>query len=168
MKQFLILLIIFATLQANCQDTISNEVIDRPSNNYESIRTLQETKDFITRIINDHGWAKVLSSRRLKASFEGNLLRIVSMNKDYTEPVVDGFAYNFARVYKFQRISYREGDVAFLNIWVDYLSNENKRKFDKRKLVLEIHHHRQAEQLMTAFRHLNKLLLDMEEPVEKF
>lgn len=167
MKQLFNLLVLLTLAQSYAQDSIASIVVP-VSDTHRPKKTLQETKDFIVRVINDYGWEKDSDTRRLKASFEGNLLRVVVMNKKYTEPVNSGLVYNFGRVHKFQRISYRGGDIAFLNIWVDFLSNEKSRKFDKRKLVLEIHHHRQAEELMTAFRHLNDLLLEMEEPVEKF
>lgn len=168
MKQIVNLLMILVAMHTYGQDTIVNNVAEPQQCIYQSNRTLQETKDFITRIINDFGHEKGWDSRKLRATFEGNLLRIVIMNKKYTEPINSGYVYNFARVHKFQRVSKRAGDIAYLNIWVDFLENEKQRKFGKRKLVLEIHHHKQADELQTAFRHLNKLLLDMEEPVEKF
>lgn len=136
--------------------------------NPEPKRSLQETKDFIVRIINEYGWEKDSDTRRLKASFEGDLLRIVVMNKKYTKPVNSGLAYNFARVYKFKGVSKRPGDIAFIDIWIDFLFREKEMRYEKRKLVIEIHSHLQAEELAEAFRHLNKLLLAKEQPVEQF
>lgn len=168
MKRIINILLLLFAINSYGQDTIVNTVEEKLPNTYESKRTLHETKEFITRIINDYGWEKDSNTRRLRATFENNMLRVVVMNKKYSEPVNSGFLYDFSRVHKFQKISYRAGNIAYLNIWVDFVADESYRKMDKRKLVLEIHHHRQAEELMAALRHLNKLLLEMEEPVEKF
>lgn len=143
--------------------TQENFLADNNSN-----RSLDETKTFIMKIINDHGWEKDSNTRRLKASFEGDRLRIVVMNKKYTKPVNRGLAYDFSNVYKFKNVSKRSDDVAYLDIWIDFLFREKNERFEKRKLVIEIHGHREADELMSALKHLNKILLDKKPPIEKF
>ena len=90
------------------------------------------------------------------------------MNKKYTKPVNSGLAYNFGNVYKFKEVSKRAGELAYLDIWVDFLFREKNVRWEKRKLVLEIHNHQAAEELLVALKHLNKLLLEKKPQIEKF
>jgi len=131
-------------------------------------KSLEDTKSYIVKIINEYGWEKDSNTRRLKASFEGDWLRIVVMNKKYTKPVNSGLAYNFGNVYKFKEVSKRAGELAYLDIWVDFLFREKNVRWEKRKLVLEIHNHQAAEELLVALKHLNKLLLEKKPQIEKF
>ncbi len=134
----------------------------------QSNRSLDETKSYITKMINDYGWEEKSYANRLNATFEGDLLRIVTMNTDYTKPLDDGLVYNFANIYRFKGPIKEPGDVALIIVWVDILSNEKTGRWKKDSLEMKIHNYEVAEQLMIAFGHLNKLLIEKKPAIEKF
>jgi len=138
--------------------------------NAQSERTLEETKTYIVKMINDYSWKEnsfFATKTRTQATFEENLLRIVEMNNE-NKPINHGMVYNFANVYRFKYPIKKPGDVGILIIWVDFLLNKRTGKWKKEALELEIHNYQVAEQLFVAFTHLNKLLLENKPAVEKF
>ncbi|NUY82596.1 hypothetical protein HUK80_16955 [Flavobacterium sp. MAH-1] len=155
--------------QINYQDGKSEDysqfgVVDEP----QKKRTLAETKDYIVKTINEYGYERDSNTRKLKATFEGELLRLVVMNKKYTEAVNDGWLYDFSTAAKFHRVSKRPNNVGLLNIWVGEVVNEKKMKTDEVKLIIEIHDHAAAEQLRLAFMHLRDLQKAAKPQVEQF
>src|SRR5690606_8560778 len=117
----------------------------------QSERSIDETKSYITKIINDYGWAGTLTKNRLRADFEGDYLRIAQMNKDYTKPITKGVVYNFTNVYRYKGPIREPGDRAELIIWVDYLANEKTGRWKKGDFQFLINNYDVADQLMIAF-----------------
>ena len=132
----------------------------------QSNRNLDETKTYIVKMINDYGYIEKSNTKRLVASFEGELMRIGTMNENYTEHLNRGALYNFANVYKMKGPIRKPGEVGLLIIWVDFLSYKGIWK--KCSLEMDIHNYEVAEQLRIAFRHLNNLLIANRTQVEKF
>lgn len=132
-------------------------------------RTLDETKAYIVKIINENGWKENSRKNRLNAEFEGDLLKIKSSSTLLGQVIdEDEAVYNFANVYRYKGPIKQPGDIAYVVIWVDYLSNKKTGKWTKRDLEMDIGNFEAGEQLMIAFRHLNKLLREKKPAVEKF
>jgi len=131
-------------------------------------RSLEDTKLYIVKMINENGWEENSNSRRLQAKFEGVLLRIVIMNSEFTKPINNGMVYNFGNVYKYKGPIKKPGDISRVIIWIDYLYNEKTLQWKKEAFEFDVHNHEAAEQLMIAFRHLNQLLIAKKPAVEKF
>ncbi|KXO00410.1 hypothetical protein LS48_03055 [Aequorivita aquimaris] len=130
--------------------------------------SLAETKDFIIKTINEHGFEEDTFKRKYRASFEGDFLRLKVMKKDESKPVNDGILFDFSNVYKFQNISKRSDKLAFLNIWVSIVKDEKKMKFDKHKLIMRIDDPNKAESILNALKYYNSLLLGKSKSDDKF
>ena len=128
-------------------------------------KNLDETKDFLVRMINKHCFEKGSTERRYKASFEENYLRLIVMNKEGTKPVNKGLRWDFSYAIRFQHISKRGNNIAFINVKMSFISNEKKDTHKKTKLVIQVLGHDAAHQIVAALTHLNKLLLI---PAEQF
>ncbi len=130
--------------------------------------SLAETKEFIIKTINEHGFEEDTFKRRYRASFEGDYLRLIVMRKDEIEPTNKGILYDFSNVYKFQRVSKRSDKLSFLNIWVSIVKNEKKMKFDKHKLIMRVDDPDKAESILNALKYYNSLLLGKSKSGDKF
>ncbi len=130
--------------------------------------SLEETKDFIIKTINEHGFEEDSFKHPYRATFEGKYLRLVEMNKDRTKPKNKGILFDFSNVYKFQRVSKRSDKLAFVNIWVSIVKNEKKMKFDKHKLVMRVDDPDKAESILNALKYYNSLLLGKNKLDDKF
>lgn len=133
----------------------------------QEARSLDDTKSYITKIINEYGYKEHSHAKRLLAVFEDDLLRVYILN-NFGEKSDNGTVYNFANVYKYARPKRLPGDVVHLTIWLDYLLNESKGIWKKTDFEFDVRNYEASEQLMIAFRHLNQLLIDKKPKVEKF
>lgn len=125
--------------------------------NAQSERSLDETKSYIVEMINEYGWKKNSHTNKVNAEFEEDILKLDSESK-----------YDLTTVYRYKGPIKKPGNIAFLVIWTDYLSNENTNKWVKKTIQLDIHNYEVGKQLMIAFRHLNKLLIKQKAEIEKF
>ncbi len=130
--------------------------------------SLAETKEFIIKTINEHGYEEDTFKHPYNATFEGKYLRLVEFNKDRTKPKNKGILYDFSNVYKFQKVSKRSDKLAFVNIWVSIVKNEKKIKFDKHKLIMRVDDPDKAESILNALKYYNSLLLGKSESGDKF
>lgn len=144
------------------------QVNEEEKNSEAANYSLAETKEFIIKTINEHGYEEDTFKRRYKASFEGELLRLRVMKKNENEPVNNGILYDFSNVYKFQRVSKRSDKLAFVNIWISIVKNEKKMKFDKHKLIMRIDDPDKAESILNALKYYNSLLLGKSKSGDKF
>ena len=134
----------------------------------QSQRSLEDTKSYIVKMINENAWEENSDKRRLRAEFQGDLLRIVAMNSDYSKPLSSGIVYNFGNIYKYKDPIKKPGDIAHIIIWLDYLYDEKTGQWKKDAFDFDVHNYEAAEQLMIAFRHLNQLLIAKKPQIEKF
>jgi hypothetical protein len=132
-----------------------------------SLRTIDQTKEYIVKMINQFCFEEDNDERRYRASFEDDRLRLVVMNKKGTGKVNNGLLYDFAHVYDFQEISKRKNEIAFLNIWIPFYRTSATVVAEKRKLVLRVHGYREAQEISNALKYYNKLLIDKLPAVEK-
>jgi len=131
--------------------------------------SIEETKDFIIKTINEHGFEEDTFKRKYKASFEGDYLRLIILKKNGIDNTNEGILYDFSNVYKFHRVSERSDKLAFVNIWVSILKNKKKNKWDKHKLIMRVDGIPEAKSILKSLQHYNKLLLTQnEEPDSKF
>lgn len=130
-------------------------------------RSQSDTKDYIVRTINEFGFQRGSDKRRLKASFEGDVMRIVVMNKK-GKPVNEGELYDIATAFKFQAIDRRENNIGILNIWVNEVDDAKKTDPRKVKLLIEMRDHDAAHELRQAFLHLRQLEKESKVKIEKF
>ncbi|NMH26561.1 hypothetical protein [Flavobacterium silvaticum] len=133
----------------------------------QSEKSLDETKQYITKNLNEFAFKENSHAKRLHAEFENDLLRVYVLNNK-GEKSDNGSVYNFATVYKYGRVKRKPGDIAHVTIWLDYLLNESQGTWKKTDFEFDIQNYDVAEQLIIAFRHLNQLLIDKKPKVEKF
>ena len=105
---------------ANSKEQTANE------NNSNDNISLEETKAFIIEYINKYGYEEDSFKSHYKAAFEGDYLRLIELKKKSSEEKNEGILYDFAHVYKFQSVSRRSDELAYVNIWVTILKNEKK------------------------------------------
>ncbi|MBD3583522.1 hypothetical protein [Flavobacterium selenitireducens] len=131
-------------------------------------RSLEETKDYIVRMINEYGWKQNSDTRRLRADFDGDLLKITTENRLFGRMAETPDVWDFTHIYRYKGPTKQPGDVAELIIWADLLVNPAADKWAKQNLEMDIRNYAVGEQLMNAFRRLNQLLLEKKPAVEKF
>ncbi|WP_418508909.1 hypothetical protein [Corallibacter sp.] len=146
----------------------SNGVEESFSNNEINEISLQETKDFIVEYINKYGYEEDSFKSHYKAVFEGNYLRLIELKKNSNEEKNMGILYDFSNVYKFQRVSRRSDQLAYVNIFVSILKNEKRNTWDKHKLIMRVSSPEKADSILNALKHLNKLLTDSKKGNSKF
>jgi len=137
----------------------NNGFVEKYSQKGYNETSLEKIKQLVVQLINDFGYEEH-SERRCRASFEGDYLRLVVLNKAGTDKVNDGLRYDFSTVYDFQKISFREDDIAYINIFIQTVRVYHHKRdyFEKLKLIMQVKGHENAEAIVTALQDLNKLL----------
>ena len=143
------------TIESFEKDNLKNEI------------SIEETKAFIVKEINEHGFEEDSFKNKYKASFEGDYLRLIVMTKN-NEESNDGILFDFSNVYKFQNVSVRSNNLAFINIFVSILKNKKQNKWDKHKLIMRIDNSSTAESILNALKHYNELLTRTKKTDSKF
>ena len=128
-------------------------------------RSLEETKSYIVSTMNKHA---TQDKQPLKVQFEGDLMRVQRMDKKYERPLEKGHILNCLNIYRIKGPLREPGNVAEVIIWVDYLVNPKRNKWDKNNFSFLVDDHDAAEQIILAFEHLNRLLKAQNSKVEKF
>ncbi len=130
-------------------------------------RSLPDTKAYVLKTINEYAYERGSDTRRIQASFEGELLRLVVLNKK-GKPVDEGEIYDFSSATKFRGIDRRGDNIGIFNIWVSIVTDVAKMRKHEDKLVLELRDQEAAGQLRLALMHLRDLQRDAKSKVEKF
>lgn len=130
-------------------------------------RNLEDTKSYILKILNENGWRNLPEKNRPQAEFDGDLLQIVKVNSILGQSLQKESLYDFSNVYRFGDPIRKPGNIAHLIIWVDYSSRKHIR-WKKQDFEIYVDNFETGEQLMIAFKHLNKLLSAKKSTVEKF
>lgn len=128
-----------------------------------NVASIEETKKRIISLINKYGFEEDTFKRKYLASFEGDYLRLKVTKKNSKEPANEGLLYDFGNVYKFDGVSKRKKNLAFMNIFASILKNPKKDKWDKHKLIMRVDGGAQADAIMGALKKYNKLLISKEE-----
>lgn len=109
------------------------------------VLTLEEAKNNLITLINAYAYSTD-SRDKLSATFEENKLKLSSESGATTR-------YNIAVVTRFDQISYRKDNLAFVNLWT---VKDNRGNWEKTKLILKTQNFEQATLLLDAFIQLNK------------
>lgn len=152
--------------------SIENENLER-SDDYYKINAelkdynLEETKSLIKKIVdsfcydrsNAFGKYNGKDQMRLLAEFEGDYLRLYKV--PYPEKKINFFLYNFSLSCKFDEISYRGNDYAYVNAYIPLsLNSKNTKWSTNKKLIIKVKGHGNAETLLNIFKHYNELLMN--------
>jgi hypothetical protein len=113
-----------------------------------------EVKTFIADKIKEFGADRDNGMLRLAAEFDGNNMRINSVDKN-GKLYYEGDWWDMSKVVEFHRVSKRKNGDAFLNI-VTYKVKRSNEKLDK--LVIRVINYGIAEELSEAFKDLNVML----------
>ncbi|CAM3116175.1 hypothetical protein DRF59_14200 [Chryseobacterium flavum] len=118
-------------------------------------QSIDEIKSFIINKINEYGVDRDNGMLKLAAEFEGNNIRINSVNNKGRVYYEDKYWWDISRVVEFHNISRRNNGTVFLNI-VTYKSRKSKTELDK--LVIKLVDYETAIALLDAFKDLNLML----------
>lgn len=117
-------------------------------------KTLEEAMHFITSNINEYGIDRDRNDLSLHAEFEGDNIRINSLNKK-GRVVHEGDSWDMSKVVTFHNISKRKDNIAYLNI-VTYKITSSKRELSK--LVIKMTDYEAAANLLEAMKDLKIML----------
>ena len=134
----------------------------------QSERTLEETKSYIIKTLDQYIWKNYSEKKRPTIEFQGDLVKIKSLKTFLGQPLDGSVLFcNFSNVFRFKGPIREPGDIAILVFWVDCATNKDHTNWKRRNFEIVVQNHEVGEQLMNAFKHLNKLLIEKKQ-VEKF
>ncbi|RPD98178.1 hypothetical protein EGM88_06710 [Aureibaculum marinum] len=120
---------------------------------------IEETKELIINTINKHGFERNSFKEKYKASFEGDYLKLIVLDKKGIAKSKEGILYDFSNVYKFHNVSERSDKKAFVNVWVSMLADKASNTWQKHKLIMRVDGIPEAYSILKALKQYNKLLL---------
>lgn len=124
----------------------------------EKSRSLEDIKNHLAAVINDYGYEEDSDNQKYRATFEGDYLRLAIMKNEKVKS--KGFLFDFSNVFQFHPVSERGKKIAYVNIYVSFLDNPKTMKWAKQKLIMRVHGHSEAYDIMRSLQYLNKLLLE--------
>ena len=125
--------------------------------NTSTTRSKSEVQALIVESINAHGFEEDTFKRKYRASFDGDYLRLIVLNK-HGEPCNGGLVYDFSNVYNFQRVSNRSDQLAFINIFVSVAQNKSNTRWDRHKLIMRVDSPKNAELIVKYLKEYNSIL----------
>lgn len=117
-------------------------------------KTADEAEKFIISKINEYGIDRDRNDLSLHAEFEGNNIKINSLNAK-GRIVHEGDFWDFSKVVAFHNISRRKDNIAYLNI-VTYKITKSKKELNK--LVIKLTDHEVAANVLEAMKDLKIML----------
>ena len=117
--------------------------------------SIEQVKSIILEKINTYAFDAKSDTRRYRASFEGDYLKLWIMRSRGDEAYTNPILFDFSRAYDFQDISYRANE-AFINVFVGFL--DKKGKVDKVKLVIRVLEKEEAHEIVTILKIYNRIL----------
>ncbi|MES2747699.1 MAG: hypothetical protein V4648_04940, partial [Bacteroidota bacterium] len=114
----------------------------------EKSRSLEEIKNHVVEMINKYGYEEDSDNQKYLATFESDYLRLAIMKKDKVKS--KGFLFDFSNVFQFHPVSERGKDIAYINIYVSFLDNPKTMKWAKQKLIMRVHGHSEAYDIMRS------------------
>ncbi len=124
-----------------------NEIFGKYSN-------IEDAKNFIVNKINEFGIDRDNDNKKLQAGFDGDQIKINSINKK-GRVTDEGDFWDLGKVVKFHNISARKNNVFYLNI-VTYRSRKSKSELDK--LVIKLTDYQAAVEILEAMKDLQVML----------
>ncbi len=117
-------------------------------------KTVDEAKNLIVSKINDYGIDRDRNDLSLRAEFDGDNIKINSLNAK-GRIVHEGDFWDLSKVVAFHNISNRKDNIAYLNI-VTYKITKSKRALSK--LVIKLTDYEAAENVLEAMKDLKIML----------
>lgn len=117
-------------------------------------KTAEGARNFIISQINEYGIDRDRNDLSLKADFEGDNIKINSLNKK-GKIVHEGNLWDLSKVVAFHELSKRKDNIAYLNI-VTYEISKSKREL--KKLVIKMTDYEAAANLLEAMKDLRIML----------
>ncbi|GEM_PF-810912 len=117
-------------------------------------KTVDEAKNLIVSKINDYGIDRDRNDLSLRAEFDGDNIKINSLNAK-GRIVHEGDFWDLSKVVAFHNISKRKDNIAYLNI-VTYKITTSKRALSK--LVIKLTDYEAAENVLEAMKDLKIML----------
>ncbi len=114
-------------------------------------------------MINKYGYEEDSDKQKYQATFEGDFLRLAIM-KNY-KVKSKGFLFDFSHVFQFHPVSERGKSIAYINIYISFLDNPKTMRWAKQKLIMRVHGHSEANDIMRSLQYLNRLLLNQKKMV---
>ncbi|WP_185288608.1 hypothetical protein [Chryseobacterium lactis] len=118
-------------------------------------QNIDEVKSFIINTIKEFGVDRNNGMLGLAAEFDGNNIKINSVNKKGSIYYEDRYCWDLSRVVAFHNVSRRNNGTAFLNI-ITYKTRKSNTELDK--LVIKMLDYEAAVALSDAFKDLNIML----------
>jgi len=137
------------------QETVETIVVD-----VESIELLETVKKRVKESIDAHAYDEDSNKRKYKVVYEGNYARLLIMKRNGSAPINKGLVFDFSTVYRFDKISKRGRDVAYVNIWTSRLRNKKRNKWVKHKLIMRVYGHDHAETIVKALKDYHNILAE--------
>ncbi|MES2747648.1 MAG: hypothetical protein V4648_04680, partial [Bacteroidota bacterium] len=128
----------------------------------EKSRSLEDIKNHVVEMINKYGYEEDSDNQKYLATFENDYLRLAIMKKDKVKS--KGFLFDFSNVFQFHPVSERGKVIAYINIYVSFLDNPKTMKWAKQKLIMRVHGHSEAYDIMRSLQYLNRMLLNQRKP----
>jgi len=143
---------------SSCLSTFSQETVEKSSLSSENIESLEDVKQRVKESIDAHAYDEDSNKRKYKVIYEGDNVRFLIMKRNGSAPINKGLVFDFSTVYKFDKISKRRKDIAYVNVWTSRLRNKKRNNWAKHKLIMRVYGHDHAETIVKALKDYNKLL----------
>lgn len=151
--KFIHLFFLSIYLSSFSQDTVENTAFET-----DYIASLDAVKKRVKESVSAYAYDEDSNKRKYKVQFEGNYTRFLIMKRNGSEPINKGLVFDFSNVYKFDKISKRGRDIAYVNIWTSRLRNKKKNSWAKHKLIMRVYGHEHAETIVNALKDYNEIL----------
>ena len=148
--KYIFLLIILFTVNSYSQDLI----------NQNQKNKLEIIKKKVKESIDAFAFDEDSNKRRYKVVFEGNYMRLLIMKRNGSAPINKGIVFDFATVYKFDPVSKRRGNVAYVNIWIASSTKKEGFKWKKRKLIMKVYSYENADEMMSLLKEYHDILVN--------
>jgi len=142
---------------SSCLSLFSQDAVENSSTS-EVIESLEAVKKRVKESIDAHAYDEDSNKRSYKVVYEGENVRLLIMKRNGSAPINKGLVIDFSTVYRFDKISKRVRDIAYVNIWTSRLRNKKSNKWVKHKVIMRVYGHDHAETIVKAIKDYNKLL----------
>lgn len=139
----------------------STVTVSSNKSTFDQEKTEAEIKANLIALIDAYAMAEK-SGRKFKASFEGDFLRMIVLSSKDGKELNKGLLFDFKTVYKFDPLSLRKNDRAYINIWTNRVRWEDRQgndRMDKIKLIIRVNSHEKARELLDTFKQLHAVLI---------
>lgn len=152
--KYLYIIFLSSCLSLFSQETVENNTLDT-----EYTASLKAVKKRVKESIDAYAYHEDSTKKSYKVAFEGNHIRLRIENPE-GEIRHKGFLFDISKVSKFDPISFRRKDRAYINVRTMFLDKEKykRKKFVQIKLIMKVLGHENATIVMQALKDYNEIL----------